>query len=234
MPAARLSRLSRTAAFAAAIQCRGRLLRGRRRCQHAARVPTVFRSPVRLRVQPQGPPVAASLALRLGFEWRISVAGTLAAQRDARSDGRRPKGGRTGAAARATSHLVTTQDGTSVRAPQPAAVMMLRCPPSMRRGPDGAGTRAAVVADNQVVARPTRTPQPVAMVHRAQTSAAQPVPAPTRQRPGTDITITGWPPNLPPAAPPLTTADLPTVINRVVNELDRRVIAARERKGWTA
>jgi hypothetical protein len=33
---------------------------------------------------------------------------------------------------------------------------------------------------------------------------------------------------------PLTAADLPSVIDRVVGELDRRVTAARERRGWTA
>lgn len=37
-----------------------------------------------------------------------------------------------------------------------------------------------------------------------------------------------------PSADPLTAADLPTVIDQVVGELDRRVTAARERRGWTA
>jgi hypothetical protein len=37
-----------------------------------------------------------------------------------------------------------------------------------------------------------------------------------------------------PASAALTAADLPAVIDRVVGELDRRVAAARERRGWTA
>lgn len=91
-----------------------------------------------------------------------------------------------------------------------------------------------MVASNQAIARPTRTPHQIAMVHRAQAPAEQLASAPTGQRPGAAATVTGWPPNLPVGTPPLTTADLPTVIDRVVHELDRRVTAARERKGWTA
>ena len=37
-----------------------------------------------------------------------------------------------------------------------------------------------------------------------------------------------------PGATPLTAADLPVVIDQVVRDIDRRVIAARERRGWTS
>jgi hypothetical protein len=60
------------------------------------------------------------------------------------------------------------------------------------------------------------------------------VPVPTGQRPGVAAMVTGRPHNQPMGIPPLTAADLPSVIDRVVHELDRRVTAARERKGWTA
>jgi hypothetical protein len=35
-------------------------------------------------------------------------------------------------------------------------------------------------------------------------------------------------------AAPLTAADVPGVVDQVVREIDRRVVAARERRGWTA
>lgn len=76
---------------------------------------------------------------------------------------------------------------------------------------------------------PRSAPPVLALVHRA-----APAPAP------------GTTPTTPPAAgatgggqaltplPPLTAADLPRVVERVVGEIDRRVTAARERRGWTA
>ncbi|MGZ4617149.1 MAG: hypothetical protein ACXV5Q_01945 [Frankiaceae bacterium] len=47
----------------------------------------------------------------------------------------------------------------------------------------------------------------------------------------------GWAgPGVPatPGAAPLTAADVPGVVDQVVREIDRRVVAARERRGWTA
>jgi hypothetical protein len=37
-----------------------------------------------------------------------------------------------------------------------------------------------------------------------------------------------------PGATPLTAADVPGVVDQVVREIDRRVVAARERRGWTS
>lgn len=76
------------------------------------------------------------------------------------------------------------------------------------------------------------TPPPVALVHR---TALEPPPrsgSPTD--PETVAASVRWHDSAPETAAPLTSADLPHVIERVVGEIDRRVTAARERRGWTA
>lgn len=81
---------------------------------------------------------------------------------------------------------------------------------------------------------------PVAMVHRAPTpSSASPGPRVEPTPPGlsvhwADPTGTRTAARPAPGATPMTLADLPGVVERVVTEIDRRVAAARERKGWTA
>ena len=82
---------------------------------------------------------------------------------------------------------------------------------------------------------------PVELMHRLPTpsafEAATNRPADARvngtaSRPGTRWADAGAP--AAPSATPLTAADLPGVVDQVVREIDRRVVAARERRGWTA
>lgn len=76
------------------------------------------------------------------------------------------------------------------------------------------------------------TPPIVPLVHRtASASPASSVPPADR---ATSSASVHWSNAAPGAAAPLTSADLPQVIERVVGEIDRRVTAARERRGWTA
>ncbi len=96
-----------------------------------------------------------------------------------------------------------------------------------------------------VVAPGVRAPRPgptrVELVHR------QPVPSPgstpregpalvrssaASQRPGWGPAAAATPHE--PGAAPLTDADVPRVVDHVVRELDRRVVASRERRGWTS
>jgi hypothetical protein len=82
---------------------------------------------------------------------------------------------------------------------------------------------------------------PVELVHRLPSAPASGAvtsrPADARAN-GTDSPAgTRWAgPGGPagPGATPLTAADVPGVVNQVVREIDRRVVAARERRGWTA
>jgi hypothetical protein len=76
----------------------------------------------------------------------------------------------------------------------------------------------------------------VAMTHRAPATA---IPAAARGAAPhpSQPSVVGWARDAASGVTtvaPLTAADLPSVIDRVVGELDRRVTAARERKGWTA
>jgi hypothetical protein len=88
-------------------------------------------------------------------------------------------------------------------------------------------------------------PPPVELVHRRPASpafeAAANRPAGARVNgtaaPGTRWAGPRWADAGAPAAPgaaPLTAADVPGVVDQVVREIDRRVVAARERRGWTA
>ena len=82
---------------------------------------------------------------------------------------------------------------------------------------------------------------PVELVHRLPSA---PAPGAVTSRPadarvnGTDFPAgTRWAGPGGPArtgATPLTAADVPGVVDQVVREIDRRVVAARERRGWTA
>ncbi|GGK63429.1 hypothetical protein [Ornithinimicrobium pekingense] len=154
------------------------------------------------------------------------------------------------------------QAGHAVPAPArpvPTTRLVLR---SLRGSPAGAGqplaraqnsrpsdpvrrTRARVTAVSGQPPRghvPSSAPgaRPVAMVHRAPTpSSASPAPRVEPAPPGlsvhwADPTGTRAPTPPAPGATPMTLADLPGVVERVVTEIDRRVAAARERKGWTA
>lgn len=98
--------------------------------------------------------------------------------------------------------------------------------PGVRRAPLvlRAATRAAA---SRIV------PSAVPFVHRSPAVA----PAPSRA----EVTPTAAPVAVrwgeapeAPAMPPLTSADIPRVVDRVVGEIDRRLVAARERRGWTA
>jgi hypothetical protein len=82
---------------------------------------------------------------------------------------------------------------------------------------------------------------PVDLVHRlpapSASGAAMHRPADARTDGTAERAGTRWAGPGAPAAPgatPLTAADVPGVVDQVVREIDRRVTAARERRGWTA
>lgn len=105
-----------------------------------------------------------------------------------------------------------------------------------RTNPPASSARAASAA------RALRSaPRPVELVHRLPTPWASGAAA---YRPA-DARVNGtaaragprWAGPVGPAAPgaaPLTAADVPGVVDQVVREIDRRVVAVRERRGWTA
>lgn len=75
----------------------------------------------------------------------------------------------------------------------------------------------------------------VPLVHRAAPAAAAPSAVPASRPPVTPTAGLKWDGAgavIP--LPPLTSADIPQVVDRVVGEIDRRLTAARERRGWTA
>jgi hypothetical protein len=69
-----------------------------------------------------------------------------------------------------------------------------------------------------------------AMAAAAPVEAARPAP----ETPSERSRLTPGPGGGRAGAAPLTAADLPVVVDRVVREIDRRVVAARERRGWTS
>jgi hypothetical protein len=84
-------------------------------------------------------------------------------------------------------------------------------------------------------------PRPVELVHRLPTPSASGAAAyrpadarvnGTAARAGTRCAGPGAP--VASGAAPLTAADVPGVVDQVVREIDRRVVAVRERRGWTA
>lgn len=89
--------------------------------------------------------------------------------------------------------------------------------------------------------RPTSPPTRVELVHRQPTA---PTSGPSADRSPRDRTATDYPrPGTPqgtgyfpqaPGAVALTDADVPRVVDHVVRELDRRLVATRERRGWTS
>lgn len=140
-------------------------------------------------------------------------------------------------------HPATSFPGVALRNPAlpPAAAATVGRPawpahaPAHRHDP-----RAAV----QVVERAVRAPRPgptrVELVHRqpapSAVSASGEWPVGVRanaaaQRPAWGPTAAGMPSAA--GAAPLTDADVPRVVDHVVRELDRRVVASRERRGWT-
>jgi len=100
--------------------------------------------------------------------------------------------------------------------------------PSTTSFPAPVGRRAASTT-------PRHRTSPVVMTHRVP-AAAGPAAVRSAASASSQSTALHWPADAPasPGATPLTAADLPSVIERVVGELDRRVTAARERRGWTA
>ncbi len=107
--------------------------------------------------------------------------------------------------------------------------------------PPSHGPRAAAPALTHVSLPARPRPARAELVHR------QPTPSPggtTREwpagaRPSTSAPRPGWQPTEPdrpfaPGATALTDADVPRVVDHVVRELDRRVVASRERRGWTS
>jgi hypothetical protein len=84
-------------------------------------------------------------------------------------------------------------------------------------------------------------PPQIELVHRLLTpsalEAATHRSADARMNPTASRSGPGWADMRAPIAPgstPLTTADLPGVVDQVVRDIDRRVVAARERRGWTS
>lgn len=122
--------------------------------------------------------------------------------------------------------LTMTAPGPKARLPE--------APPIALRALSGRQEAVATTAP-QRLATTERPAGPVPMVHRA----ALPVhPAVSRGVAGTNPPqppSVRWLDNAAPPAgvTPLTAADLPSVVDRVVGEIDRRVTAARERRGWT-
>lgn len=137
----------------------------------------------------------------------------------------------------------TSVPGIVLRNPAllPAAAVMAGRPawpahaPAHRQDP-----RAAAQVVVRAVPAPRQAPTRVELVHRqlapSAVSTSGEWPAGVRasaaaQRPGWGPTAAGMPPA--PGAAPLTDADVPRVVDHVVRELDRRVVASRERRGWT-
>lgn len=88
---------------------------------------------------------------------------------------------------------------------------------------------------------PLSAPPQVELVHRLPTPSAFEAgmtrAADTRTNASASRPGPSWPDLRAPIAPgatPLTAADLPGVIDKVVRDIDRRVVAARERRGWTS
>lgn len=111
--------------------------------------------------------------------------------------------------------------------------------PDAAARPSSRATAPAVTAVRRgrgAATGPYRAASPVAMTHRA--PAATTAAPPQRPAAGAPQPLgVAWATDPAPGrvgAQPLTAADLPSVIDRVVGELDRRVTAARERRGWTS
>lgn len=131
--------------------------------------------------------------------------------------------------------------GSSPR-PTPIGVLLARVgattPDAVTRPSSRATTPAAtaVLRGRGAAAGPHRAVNPVVMTHRI--TAAAPAASPRRPAAGAPQPLgVAWaadPVAGRASAQPLTAADLPSVIDRVVGELDRRVTAARERRGWTS
>ncbi len=130
----------------------------------------------------------------------------------------------------------------SAQAPPGSIAMILAMAPhaprrdgALRGMPRAYPSRGAA----QTASRP-HTPTRVPLVHRAtETVSRPPAASMTGVAPQSPAPMTALrfedPRGAPaPASVPLTAADLPRVVDRVMGELDRRIVAARERKGWTA
>lgn len=108
-------------------------------------------------------------------------------------------------------------------------------PAALRPGRPGTGDAAASTAHRPA---PTR----VAIVHREPGTSSSTTPGPaTHGAAETEVRSAAWraaaaqaAAPTPPGATPLTAADVPGVVDHVVREIDRRLVASRERRGWTA
>ena len=116
--------------------------------------------------------------------------------------------------------------------PSVELVHRLPAPSAARAGrgalPGRAAPAAALRARVELVHRLPAPSASGAVAHRPADARANA----TASRPATRWADTGAP--AAPGATPLTAADVPGVVDQVVREIDRRVVAARERRGWTA
>lgn len=133
--------------------------------------------------------------------------------------------------------------GVVFRDPVPRATRVLAterqqvgsAPAAHRPGRPGTGDAGSPATRH---AGPTR----VEIVHRQPITSSASSPGRVGQRP-TEVrtSAASWrtgagPGGSPPiaGAAPLTAADVPRVVDHVVREIDRRLVASRERRGWTA
>ena len=110
----------------------------------------------------------------------------------------------------------------------PAAVATTAVVSTHRPAPVGASRRAAY---GHAAERPRAVPQ----VHRISPSPAPEAVAPQSDRDAVPMRVLAhWEGEERSGSAPasLTASDLPVVVDHVVRELDRRVVAARERRGW--
>lgn len=105
----------------------------------------------------------------------------------------------------------------------------------MRTAAPPSRVRAVPVAPvARAEAAPALRAQPaVPLIHRVGSPDPTAPAAAARASAGSASDMRAFPPAVP-SAPVLTTADLPIVVDRVVGEIDRRIAASRERRGWVA
>ncbi|CUR61790.1 hypothetical protein NOCA150090 [metagenome] len=142
-----------------------------------------------------------------------------------------------------TSQVLLLRDRAArSAAPPPVGVQLRTGSRRAARGSARPGTGSATVPSARSVPA-VRHPAParVEIVHRrpdastASTASAAHRTAEGEARPAAWRTAAG--PDVVPSVPgatPLTAADVPGVVDHVVREIDRRLVASRERRGWTA
>ncbi|MGW6194773.1 hypothetical protein ACWF0M_01370 [Kribbella sp. NPDC055110] len=233
-----LTRVNRVARFADAVRRRvaiAHLRRPNRSTRDQRRVEQVLRMPTRRRPTQRGhQPLASQTTARISLRIDVHQPGYPPAER---LQGLRTVLRREHSPARALAPAVPPMRTVHVRqfatsAPHVPTYANVPVPVAQRR--------QTLVA----VARRQAGPVPVPQVHRQATATADSRKSElgrTEHRPSIDTRLgVRWTDDRPDGAAlgrsgptALTAADLPHVVGRVVRELDRRVTAARERKGWT-